>query len=77
MFNPLSPTDWLLYSALLGTLAVGYFSWQSHERGIGEATVQAKWDKAKAQQEAAAQRRQQSKQAGKGQALQRIHDGKP
>lgn len=29
---------------LMGTLTAGYFGWRSHQRGIGEQTVQVKWN---------------------------------
>ena len=52
--NPLawlSPGRWLLYGAFAASLLLGYFTWRSHERGIGAATVQARWDKDKAAQQ--------------------------
>jgi len=51
--NPLawlSPGRWLLYGAFVAALVLGYFSWRTHERDVGAATVQARWDKDKAAQ---------------------------
>lgn len=41
----LNPYRWILLLALCGSLVVGYYGWRSHQRGIGEHTVQVKWDK--------------------------------
>lgn len=44
--NPLAwlnPARWMLYLALAASLLGGYELWAKHERGIGAATVQAKW----------------------------------
>lgn len=46
IFDWFNPARWLMLLALCGSLTLGYFSWRSHERDVGEQTVQVKWDKA-------------------------------
>lgn len=49
-----SPTRWIALAVIVAALVAGYFGWQHHQRGIGEARgmakVQAKWDAEKAKQ---------------------------